>query len=234
VNLNGACPFWEKIKTALDNDGVIDFASLGRSDAGGSNISLAPYLVSNVNYFYPVQTEFSYTVNYKPDVVTTIFEQLRETKNTYHADAFHTKIVEAEGTEKMGITVEFGEGAEENFDQLDIESLKTNIRLNFIHSLLEKIAAPVYGPPELKEVPPPTDPHRVEFHEKWECTKSGFWGGLFGKKTKCYSRVYQVNVPVTGIGLSITDFTNRMKVQNTETLKILKIIIRQGSLTFTE
>jgi hypothetical protein len=229
----GACPFWDKISAAMAGDGSVDFSKINAPIDSATHVTPTAYFVSNVTYFYPVLSEFSYKLHYKPDLIMEVFEKVHQEKNTFSAEALYTKLFSLEGAEHTEIEVVIGPGNRDKFSDLDINALKENIRKNFLHTMLEKIGTPVYGPPSMQVVPPPEDPHIKEFRTRYQCeTKSSFFG--FSKKQKCWSTVYEVKIPVTGISNTVSDFINKVQLDMREEVKVFNTVIRQGSYTFTE
>ncbi|HVJ65054.1 MAG TPA: hypothetical protein VM901_07360 [Bdellovibrionota bacterium] len=229
LSLAGACPYWDDIKEA-SRRGAVDFGEIVREKQEVES-SLAPYLVANLQYFYPLETSFKYQMKYDTKVLASHFAELVKTKTTFDAKAIEDELIKIEARENMGVIIENGVGTDDTFEK-KVQSMTHDLRVDLIQTLLSKIATPK-EPTEFRDVPLPQDPHYTAFGEEYVCHSSSSWFGA-SKKKKCYSRTYTLKIPTEGVAKAVDEMAMDVLMDINHNFTVYKTFIMGGSLGFVE
>jgi len=232
LSLAGACPYWDALQWVTEKN-KLDFGDYVEEQRKprGVRPSLAPYLVANMQYFYPLETKFSYKMHYKAEVLASHFAELIKTKSTFDAKEIEEDLIKIENKERMGVEIIYGVGTPDPGFEEQIRGLTQDLRIDLVQTLLSKIATPK-EPSQYRDVPLPTDPHSVAFGNEYVCHTSRTWYGR--KKKKCFSRSYTLKIAREAVAAAIEKAAMDVIMDNEKKIEVYKTFTMSGSLGFVE
>lgn len=217
LSLHGACPFYNGKDVTLNGDAME---------------SLYPYIVSNVQYFYPVQISSSYKIEVNADVVADWLSSVLVEGTTFSNRKVTDKLFSLQGQNGYKIEIDDADFTQ-NASAFDLTEAKREITQTFVYSILNKLADPIATLPFPEpSVVPPNDPYYEVTANGVQCRTIKFIG--ITVKRDCSNVTYKIRQATNGQAFGKEEIRKAISATSLGSVVHSYFVMQRGSLSFID
>lgn len=218
LNLHGACPYYKGGKITIKD--------------GTEVSSLYPYIVSNVQYFYPVRAQSGYRIQYDADIVADWVSTVITNNGTFSNRQVTDKLFSLQG--QTGYKIEIiNDDFVKNASATDLAEIKRELTMTFAYSLLNKLADPILQVQNpAPSVVPPNDPYYVVEGTRTECRSINFLGIQI--RRDCSNVFYRARQPTDGSAFGKATIKNVVALTSSNSIMNSFFIVQRDTLSFVD